>query len=128
MLAAAADDRRAGCLRRLLRLGGPVTLQAALSFSSSLVSLAFAGHLGAAALGQAVLALSLYNITAASVTVGLAQGLETLCSQARPTPATRGRGARPRGGPPAVCLLALGDLVERAGTRDPLRGRSPAVL
>lgn len=73
-------------VRRLVRLGGPVSLQAALSFSSSLVSLAFAGHLGGKALGQAVLALSLYNISAASVVVGLAQGLETLCSQARSSP------------------------------------------
>ena len=69
--------------RRLLRLAGPVSLQASLSFSSSLVSLAFAGHISETALSQAVLALSLYNISAASVVVGLAQGLETLCSQVR---------------------------------------------
>jgi len=65
-----------------------------------------------------VLALSLYNITAASVTVGLAQGLETLCSQARPPrsagPCRTAAGARhkPCGGPPAARLLALGDLLD----------------
>ncbi|CAK0783734.1 hypothetical protein CVIRNUC_006933 [Coccomyxa viridis] len=67
---------------RVSRLGGPISLQAALVFISSLVSLAFAGHLGKLSLSQAVLALSAYNITGVSMLLGLASGMETLCSQA----------------------------------------------
>ena len=66
---------------RVTRLGGPISLQAALVFISSLVSLAFAGHLGKLSLSQAVLALSAYNITGVSLLLGLASGMETLCSQ-----------------------------------------------
>ena len=50
-------------------------------FISSLVSLAFAGHLGKLSLSQAVLATSAYNITGVSMLLGLASGMETLCSQ-----------------------------------------------
>lgn len=66
---------------RLTRLGGPISLQAALVFISSLVSLAFAGHLGKLSLSQAILATSAYNITGVSLLLGLASGMETLCSQ-----------------------------------------------
>ena len=66
---------------RVCRLGGPISLQAALVFISSLVSLAFAGHLGKLSLSQAVLATSAYNITGVSMLLGLASGMETLCSQ-----------------------------------------------
>ena len=69
---------------RVSRLGGPISLQAALVFISSLVSLAFAGHLGKLSLSQAVLALSAYNITGVSLLLGLASGMETLCSQVAP--------------------------------------------
>ena len=62
-------------------LAGSISLQAALVFISSLVSLAFAGHLGRLALSQAVLATSCYNITGAAVLYGLASGMETLCGQ-----------------------------------------------
>ena len=66
---------------RVCNLGGPISLQAALVFISSLVSLAFAGHLGKLSLSQAVLATSAYNITGVSMLLGLASGMETLCSQ-----------------------------------------------
>ena len=69
---------------RVCRLGGPISLQAALVFISSLVSLAFAGHLGKLSLSQAVLATSAYNITGVSMLLGLASGMETLCSQVSP--------------------------------------------
>ena len=64
-----------------MSLAGPISLQAALVFVSSLVSLAFAGHLGRLPLSQAVLASSCYNITGAAVLYGLASGMETLCGQ-----------------------------------------------
>ncbi|EIE25012.1 MATE efflux family protein [Coccomyxa subellipsoidea C-169] len=67
---------------RVGSLAGPISSQAALVFVSSLVSLAFAGHLGGLALSQAVLASSCYNITGAAVLLGLASGMETLCGQA----------------------------------------------
>ncbi|CAL8462043.1 g1574 [Coccomyxa elongata] len=67
---------------RVGSLAGPISSQAALVFLSSLVSLAFAGHLGGLALSQAVLASSVYNITGAAVLLGLASGMETLCGQA----------------------------------------------
>ena len=66
---------------RVVSLAGPISLQAALVFVSSLVSLAFAGHLGRLPLSQAVLASSCYNITGAAVLYGLASGMETLCGQ-----------------------------------------------
>ena len=68
---------------RVGSLAGPISSQAALVFVSSLVSLAFAGHLGGLALSQAVLASSCYNITGAAVLLGLASGMETLCGQVR---------------------------------------------
>ena len=68
---------------RVGSLAGPISSQAALVFLSSLVSLAFAGHLGGLALSQAVLASSVYNITGAAVLLGLASGMETLCGQVR---------------------------------------------
>lgn len=70
-------------LHRVGSLAGPISSQAALVFLSSLVSLAFAGHLGGLALSQAVLASSVYNITGAAVLLGLASGMETLCGQVR---------------------------------------------
>ena len=66
---------------RVVSLAGPISLQAALVFISTLVSLAFAGHLGRLPLSQAVLASSCYNITGAAVLYGLASGMETLCGQ-----------------------------------------------
>ena len=69
------------CKRRVANLAGPISLQACLVFISSLVSLAFAGHLGKLPLSQAVLSSSVYNITGAAVLFGLASGMETLCGQ-----------------------------------------------
>ena len=66
---------------RVASLAGSISLQAALVFTSSLVSLAFAGHLGRLALSQAVLATSAFNITGSAVLYGLASGMETLCGQ-----------------------------------------------
>ena len=66
---------------RVTSLAGPISSQAALVFVSSLVSLAFAGHLGGLALSQAVLASSCYNVTGTAVLLGLASGMETLCGQ-----------------------------------------------
>ena len=76
-----ASSKQSCVVCRVCRLGGPISLQAALVFISSLVSLAFAGHLGKLSLSQAVLATSAYNITGVSMLLGLASGMETLCSQ-----------------------------------------------
>lgn len=76
-------SRIVSSLCRVGRLAGPISSQAALVFVSTLVSLAFAGHLGGLALSQAVLASSCYNVTGAAVLLGLASGMETLCGQVR---------------------------------------------
>ena len=52
------EVQNSSCLCRVASLAGSISLQAALVFISSLVSLAFAGHLGRLALSQAVLATS----------------------------------------------------------------------
>lgn len=49
------------------------------------MTLAFIGHLGELVLAQAVLGLSAYNVTGLSVLLGLSMGMETLCTQARPS-------------------------------------------
>ena len=70
-------------LVRVVLLGGPVCFQSALAYSSNLVSLSFAGHLGQLQMSQAVLGLSAYNVTGFSLLLGMATGMETLCGQVR---------------------------------------------
>jgi MATE family multidrug resistance protein len=85
--------------RALFVLGWPVVLTYLLSFSIPLVTLAAVGqrmsaaHLAGASLGQMT-----FNITGASVLMGLLSGMDTLCSQAY------GRGS----------LREIGDLLLRA--------------
>ena len=66
---------------RVVPIAGPVCLQSFLAFSANLISLAFVGHLGSLTLSQAVLGLSVYNVTGMSILLGLATGMETLCGQ-----------------------------------------------
>ncbi|DBA65942.1 TPA: hypothetical protein ACH3X2_002966 [Trebouxia sp. C0005] len=68
------------CLRLVL-LGVPLSAQAILSFSSTLVSMAFIGHLGKHELSAAVLGTSLFNVTGLSILIGLCSAMETLCGQ-----------------------------------------------
>ncbi len=62
-------------------LGVPLSAQAILSFSSTLVSMAFIGHLGKHELSAAVLGTSLFNVTGLSILIGLCSAMETLCGQ-----------------------------------------------
>lgn len=66
---------------RLVRLGVPLSAQAILSFSSTLVSMAFIGHIGKHELSAAVLGTSLFNVTGLSILIGLCSAMETLCGQ-----------------------------------------------
>lgn len=66
---------------RLIALGVPLSAQAILSFSSTLVSMAFIGHLGKHDLSAAVLGTSLFNVTGLSILIGLCSAMETLCGQ-----------------------------------------------
>lgn len=66
---------------RLVLLGVPLSAQAILSFSSTLVSMAFIGHLGKHELSAAVLGTSLFNVTGLSILIGLCSAMETLCGQ-----------------------------------------------
>ena len=68
-----------GC--RLVLLGVPLSAQAILSFSSTLVSMAFVGHLGKHELSAAVIGTSLFNVTGLSILIGLCSAMETLCGQ-----------------------------------------------
>jgi multidrug resistance protein, MATE family len=66
----------------LSRLAAPLFLQSIFSYSLSLISIAFVGHLSSpTALSSAVLANSLYNVTGMTVVTGLSAGMETLCGQ-----------------------------------------------
>ena len=64
-----------------MRLGVPLSAQAILSFSSTLVSMAFIGHIGKHELSAAVLGTSLFNVTGLSILIGLCSAMETLCGQ-----------------------------------------------
>ncbi|KAF8063707.1 DTX14 [Scenedesmus sp. PABB004] len=70
-------------LIRLSHMAGPLFLQNIFSYSTSVVAVAFIGHLGdKSLLASAVLANSLFNVTGYSVVSGLSAGMETLCGQA----------------------------------------------
>eukprot|EP00878_Enallax_costatus_P024109 GHUV01025702.1.p1 GENE.GHUV01025702.1~~GHUV01025702.1.p1 ORF type:complete len:494 (+),score=51.79 GHUV01025702.1:73-1554(+) len=70
-------------LSRLTSMAGPLFLQNIFSYSTSVVAVAFVGHLGdPLLLSSAVLANSLYNVTGYSLISGLSAGMETLCGQA----------------------------------------------
>lgn len=65
-------------------MAGPLFLQNIFSYSTSVVAVAFVGHLGdPLLLSSAVLANSLYNVTGYSLISGLSAGMETLCGQVR---------------------------------------------
>eukprot|EP00879_Flechtneria_rotunda_P024910 GHRR01026437.1.p1 GENE.GHRR01026437.1~~GHRR01026437.1.p1 ORF type:complete len:117 (+),score=45.37 GHRR01026437.1:537-887(+) len=64
-------------------MAGPLFLQNIFSYSTSVIAVAFVGHLNdPSLLSSAVLANSLYNVTGYSVISGLSAGMETLCGQA----------------------------------------------
>ena len=75
---------RALCAVRLLHITGPLSIESTLWFvCSSLMSLAFVGHLGALPLAAVVLANSVYNISGYSLVAGMAAGMNSLSGQAR---------------------------------------------
>jgi multidrug resistance protein, MATE family len=51
------------------------------SYSSSFISMGFAGHIGRHELSAAVLGTSILNVTGFAVMAGLASAMETLCGQ-----------------------------------------------
>lgn len=72
------------CAARLLHITGPLSIESTLWFvCSSLMSLAFVGHLGALPLAAVVLANSVYNISGYSLVVGMAAGMNSLSGQVR---------------------------------------------
>lgn len=69
---------------RLTKLSGPLIIQNFLAYSTTVVAVAFVGHLNQPELlSSAVLANSLYNVTGYSLLQGLASGMESLCGQVR---------------------------------------------
>eukprot|EP00891_Asterochloris_glomerata_P000920 jgi/Astpho2/920/Aster-00759 len=82
-------------LRRLVRLGIPLSTVSLLSYTANIISLAYVGRLSAHNLAAAVLgnstawphsgmsvhASSLFNVTGFSVLMGLSSAMETLCGQ-----------------------------------------------
>ena len=66
---------------RLVKLGVPLSAQAILSFSATLVSMSFIGHIGKHELSAAVLGTSLFNVTGLSILIGLCSAMETLSGQ-----------------------------------------------
>ncbi|WIA28922.1 hypothetical protein OEZ86_011446 [Tetradesmus obliquus] len=70
-------------LQRQSKMAGPLFLQNLLAYSTSVVAVAFIGHLDdPSLLSSAVLANSLFNVSGYSVVQGLSAGMETLCGQA----------------------------------------------
>lgn len=62
----------------------PLFFQNVFSYSLSVISIAFVGHLNdPTILSSVVMANSLYNVTGMSVVAGLSAGMETLCGQVR---------------------------------------------
>lgn len=60
----------------------PLFIQNLLAYSTTVVAVAFVGHLNQPELlSAAVLANSLYNVTGYSLLQGLASGMESLCGQ-----------------------------------------------
>jgi hypothetical protein len=67
---------------RQSKMAGPLFLQNLLAYSTSVVAVAFIGHLDdPSLLSSAVLANSLFNVSGYSVVQGLSAGMETLCGQ-----------------------------------------------
>lgn len=91
-----------------MQLAIPVQGASILSYSINLVGLAFIGRLGAARLGEAMLAMSFYNVSGMAVVVGFSGVLETTCGQAYGAGAYRAVGlAYQRGVLLALMLCAL---------------------
>jgi len=60
----------------------PLFIQNLLAYSTTVVAVAFVGHLDQPELlSSAVLANSLFNVTGYSLLQGLASGMESLCGQ-----------------------------------------------
>lgn len=69
-------------LHSLTKLSVPLLIQNVLSFSTTVIAIAFVGHLNRPdLLSSAVLANSLFNVTGYSLMQGLASGMESLCGQ-----------------------------------------------
>jgi len=67
---------------RLLHFTAPLSIESTLWFvCSSMISLAFVGHLGSQPLAACVLANSVYNISGYSLVVGMAAGMNSLSGQ-----------------------------------------------
>lgn len=66
----------------LLKLAIPTSAMNLLSFAVTTLSLLFVGRVSTLDLSGILLANSIFNVTGISLVVGLASGMETLCSQA----------------------------------------------
>ncbi|PQP92369.1 protein DETOXIFICATION 54 [Prunus yedoensis var. nudiflora] len=69
-------------LRELWGMAFPITAMNCLVFVRAVVSVLFLGRLGSLELAGGALSIGFTNITGYSVLVGLASGLEPVCSQA----------------------------------------------
>lgn len=69
-------------IRELFTLAWPTVLSYFLFHLVFMITLFFAGQLGKEELATATLAVSFINVTGASMFIGLASAVETLCSQA----------------------------------------------
>lgn len=69
-------------LKRLCDMGLPITIMNYLIFLRAFISVIFLGHLGSLALAGVTLSIGFTNMTGYSILVGLASGLEPICSQA----------------------------------------------
>ncbi|KAK9707094.1 hypothetical protein RND81_07G172300 [Saponaria officinalis] len=68
-------------VKKQMWLGGPLIVVSLLQFCIQIISIMFVGHLGELSLSSASLATSFSSVTGASVLVGMASALETLCGQ-----------------------------------------------
>ena len=82
---------------RLLHITGPLSIESTLWFvCSSMMSLAFVGHLGKLPLAACVLANSVYNISGYSLVVGMAAAMNSLSGQVlAPSSPKAGRSVEP---------------------------------
>jgi hypothetical protein len=118
-------QRCLGELARLSKLAGPLFVQNVLSYSSTVVAVAFVGHLNdPQLLSSAVLANSLYNVTGYSLLSGLASGMESLCGQVCARASALAHTVLPRASracnslrPPPTLLLSCRRLTARAASR-----------
>ncbi len=102
---------------RLLHFTAPLSIESTLWFvCSSMISLAFVGHLGSQPLAACVLANSVYNISGYSLVVGMAAGMNSLSGQVgharghvQTIPATAARS----------CALAVAASGQTSGARGP---------